>query len=254
MPYLSPPTLTRVEVESLLAVTRGHPRDHLVIALALGTGLRLGEIVELNVGDVYLLDGTPRTRVRLRAEIAKGGRVGDVFLPDALLPKLRRLRHHKAERRESLDPDAPLFCNQGRRRISKRRVQVAFRGWQVAAGFDRLYCFHACRHYADSWIMPSVLPYRSESGILRPWRCSPLGIIRGSSGRSTGGLSNGVPRTRLRVRTNDSGAFATGNRPEEEHPDYAASHGAEAQHSRGVPQSARHNPEVGMMTIMPISA
>src|SRR5262245_39502180 len=50
--------------------------------------------------------------------------------------------------RESLDPDAPLFCNQGRRRISKRRIQVAFRGWQVAAGFDRLYGFHACRHTA----------------------------------------------------------------------------------------------------------
>src|SRR5258706_4761987 len=90
MPYLSPPTLTRQEVESLLSVTRHHPRDHLIIAIALGTGLRLGEIVGLNVGDVYLPDGTPRTRIRLRAEIAKGGRVGDVFLPDALLPKLKR--------------------------------------------------------------------------------------------------------------------------------------------------------------------
>jgi len=148
MPYLSPPTPTRTEVESLLSVTRAHPRDHLVIALALGTGLRLGEIVGLNVGDVYLPDGTPRTRVRLRAEIAKGGRVGDVFLPDALLPKLRRFRRYKANRRESLEPDAPLLCSQSRWRISKRRVQVAFRGWQVAAGFDRLYPFHGLRHSA----------------------------------------------------------------------------------------------------------
>jgi integrase len=73
MPYLSPPTLTRSEVESLLQTTARHPRDHLTIALALGTGLRLGEIVGLDVGDVYLPEGTPRTRVRLRAEIAKGG-------------------------------------------------------------------------------------------------------------------------------------------------------------------------------------
>jgi integrase len=139
MPYLSPPTLTRQEVGSLLSVTRRHPRDHLIISIALGTGLRLGEIVGLNVGDVYLPDGTPRTRVRLRPEIAKGGRVGDVFLPDALLPKLRRFRRYKADRRESLEPDAPLLCSQSRWRISKRRVQRAFRGWQVAAGFDRLY-------------------------------------------------------------------------------------------------------------------
>jgi len=81
MPYLSPPTLTRSEVEAILAVTRSHPRDHLVIALALGTGPRLSEIVGLNVGDAYLSDGTPRTRVRPRAQIAKGGRAGDCFCP-----------------------------------------------------------------------------------------------------------------------------------------------------------------------------
>ena len=71
-----------------------------------------------------------------------------VFLPDALLPKLKRLRRHKIEHRESLELDAPLFCNQGRRRISKRRVQVCFREWQTKAGFDRLYPFHGLRHRA----------------------------------------------------------------------------------------------------------
>jgi len=39
-------------------------------------------------------------------------------------------------------------CFQSRVRISKRRVQVAFRTWQVKAGFDRLYSFHALRHTA----------------------------------------------------------------------------------------------------------
>ena len=34
------------------------------------------------------------------------------------------------------------------RRLSKRRVQVLFRAWQVIAGFDRLYPFHALRHTA----------------------------------------------------------------------------------------------------------
>jgi len=36
-------------------------------------------------------DGTPRVRVRIRAEIAKGRRAGDVFLPDRLAPKLRTI-------------------------------------------------------------------------------------------------------------------------------------------------------------------
>jgi site-specific recombinase XerC len=148
MPHLSPPTLTQTEQRAILRATVGSSRDHLIYSLALGTGLRLAEIVGMNVGDVYTSEGKPRTRVRLRAEIAKGGRAGDVFLPQALAAKLRRFWRYKVGRREGLQPDDPLFCSQSRRRISKRRVQVAFRTWQVRAGFDRLYPFHALRHTA----------------------------------------------------------------------------------------------------------
>jgi integrase len=148
MPYLSPPTLTHAEQRALLQATARHPRDHTIFSVALGTGLRLGEIVGLNVGDVFFDDGGPRIRMRLRREIAKGGRPGDVFLPDALVEKLVRFWSHKQARHERLDPTAPLFCNQGRRRISRRRVQVLFRAWQVVAGFSRLYMFHSLRHAA----------------------------------------------------------------------------------------------------------
>jgi len=53
MPHLSPPTLTHSEQKSILRATAPNPRDHLIYSLALGTGLRLAEIVGLNVGDVY---------------------------------------------------------------------------------------------------------------------------------------------------------------------------------------------------------
>ena len=71
-----------------------------------------------------------------------------MFLPDALIPKLRRFWGYKRTAGEGLGADAPLFCNQASDRISKRRVQIAFRRWQLAAGFDRLYPFHALRHTA----------------------------------------------------------------------------------------------------------
>ena len=70
MPFLSPPTLTKAEQETLVRVSSMHPRDHLIFSLALGTGLRLAEIVGLNVGDVFTADGQPRSRLRLRREIA----------------------------------------------------------------------------------------------------------------------------------------------------------------------------------------
>ena len=55
---------------------------------------------------------------------------------------------YEVRRGESLDPEAPLFCSQSGQRISKRRVQVVFRAWQLRAAFDRLYPFHALRHTA----------------------------------------------------------------------------------------------------------
>ena len=85
MPTLSPPTLTQGEQKAIFRATACHPRDHLIYSLALGTGLRLAEILGLDVGDVFAPDGTPRSRVRIRPEIAKGGRSGDIFLRDALL-------------------------------------------------------------------------------------------------------------------------------------------------------------------------
>jgi len=85
MSHLSPQTLSRAEQRVILRATIRNLRDHLIYSLALGTGLRLAEIVGLNLGDVYTPEGRPKNRVRLRPEIAKNGRAGDVFLPDALL-------------------------------------------------------------------------------------------------------------------------------------------------------------------------
>ena len=148
MPTLSPTTLTQAEQRTILRATAKNTRDHTIYSLALGTGLRLGEIVGLNVGDVFNGNGRPRTRVRIRREITKRGKAGDVFLPDKLVVKLKRFWAFKKERREGLADDAPLFCNQSRTRISKRRVQFAWREWQKRAGFDRLYPFHCTRHTA----------------------------------------------------------------------------------------------------------
>jgi integrase/recombinase XerC len=72
MPSLSPPPLTQGEQRAILRATGENPRDHLIYSLALGTGLRLAEIVGLNIGDLYTTDGKPRSRFRLRPDIAKG--------------------------------------------------------------------------------------------------------------------------------------------------------------------------------------
>lgn len=82
----SPPrTMTRHE-QLLLLRTTGQRfdgyRDHVLLSLALATGLREHELVALNVGDMLADDGKVRRRVQLRVfkrsrEDARGQDVGN---------------------------------------------------------------------------------------------------------------------------------------------------------------------------------
>ena len=146
--FRAPETMTAAEQAALLRATAAHtdPRDHVLYSMALGTGLRLRELLGLNVGDVSP-DGR-QVRRRVVLAVTKAGRRGEVFLPARLIPKLRRFLAWKHAHGESLEPDAPLFMSSQGRRLSPRAAQWRFAWWQERAGFDRRYNFHALRHSA----------------------------------------------------------------------------------------------------------
>ncbi len=160
----APHTLTSEEQRRLLDITARDEdalRDHMLFAFALGTGLRLHEILALNVGEVVLA-GRPRSRVRLR--VAKGGRTGDIFLPRRLQTKLRKYVVWKTRGGESVDAEAPLFMSLAGRRLSKRRAQQVFRIWPERAGLDQRHTFHRLRHTAVNQV------YRTTRDLLRTQR------------------------------------------------------------------------------------
>ena len=142
--------MTAAEQAALLAATAAHdaPRDHVLYSMALGTGLRLNELLGLNVGDVSPDGRTVRRRIVLRQATTKGGRRGEVFLPERLVPKLVKYLSWKRAIGQAVDPDAPLFVSGQGRRLSPRAAQWRFARWQARAGFDRRYNFHALRHSA----------------------------------------------------------------------------------------------------------
>ena len=146
-----PPTVLTPEEQSRLleAVAReGSRRDLALLALALGTGLRLSELVGLNVGDVTTKSGEVAWKVHLPKGITKGRRGGVAFLPE----KVRSvLADHLAPKRVigfSVTQKTPLFQSSQSRRLSTRRVQTIFVHWQRVAGFERPYHFHVLRHTA----------------------------------------------------------------------------------------------------------
>lgn len=152
----APTTLTDAETAMLLQATGradADYRDHMIISIALGTGLRVSEIVGLNVGDVRNGKGAKGVWV-LRPETTKGNVGGTVALPDRLRRKVSRYLKWKAERGESLVPGDPLFISRGGGRggatgglrLSVRASQAMFARWQPRCGFDRRVNFHSLRH------------------------------------------------------------------------------------------------------------
>ncbi len=111
-----PRTLTDLEQRLLLKVTgerRDGFRDHVIISVALGTGLREHELLALDLGDVFDDEGHARRRVILRVfkRSADEPAVQEVVLPDLMRAKLEKLRAWKKREGESLAPDAPLFVS-----------------------------------------------------------------------------------------------------------------------------------------------
>jgi integrase/recombinase XerC len=145
-----PKTLSPEEEARLLEVVaqRGCRRDLAILTLALTTGLRLRELVGLNVGDVTTRSGEVAWKVDLPKKITKGRRGGVAFLSERARAVLRDFLETKRVKRESTALTAPLFRSSYTRRLSLRRVQVIFARWQLEAGFDAHYNFHTLRHTA----------------------------------------------------------------------------------------------------------
>jgi site-specific recombinase XerC len=145
-----PRTLSAEEQTRLLEVVAraGSRRDLALLTVALGTGLRLRELVGLNVGDVTTKSGEVAWRVNLPKGITKGRRGGMAFLPERVRAVLAEHLASKRVAGESMAQKAPLFVSMQCHRLCTRRVQVIFAHWQEVAGFEHHYNFHSLRHAA----------------------------------------------------------------------------------------------------------
>lgn len=149
-------TLTDHEIGLVLRTTGSHRdgfRDHVIVSLALGTGLREHELLALDIGDVFDDVGRARRRVALRVfkRGAKRPANQEVLLSETVRAKLERWLKLR-RREETAGADAPLFMSNRGTRLSARQLRHAFKVWQERAGLDQRFNFHALRHTACSGV------------------------------------------------------------------------------------------------------
>jgi integrase/recombinase XerC len=137
-----PEVLSDVERERLHGVLvradgwRG-ARDPAILALLLGTGMRLANLVALDAADVHLDD-----RAVLIRRLKGGGEVRK-----ALSEAVRLRLASWLAARASFDAQCPaLFVSGQRRRLCSRQVQVIVRKRLREAGVERRLTVHGLRH------------------------------------------------------------------------------------------------------------
>lgn len=111
------------EKDKALSEDRKTPvKDWFLVSVAIETGLRVQEIADLSCGDFQMQNGHSMVLVRN----GKGGKRRLVHIRDKFRAKVLDFFNWKRSQRESVEPDAPVFCvNQ--RRMTKRALQNSYK-------------------------------------------------------------------------------------------------------------------------------
>jgi len=122
-----------------------------VIDLVSTTGLRVSEVVNLNVGDL-ILSGESKVWVR-DGKWRKEGTRESVTLNKRTTKHMREYLEYKKLVGESVEKDAPLFVSsRTRKRITVRGVQSLFKRAMIRAGLPSHYSIHALRHSYGTYL------------------------------------------------------------------------------------------------------
>ena len=138
----TPKYLTPQEVKLLVKAvsSRKGPtaaRDLVMLKLFLATGIRLAELVGLDIADVLIDDK------KIQLKQVKGGHAQERFLNTDIR---RTIRKYIRSRKKVITDCSALFLSNRNTRISVRQVQVRMKHWLQWAGLESRITVHGLRH------------------------------------------------------------------------------------------------------------
>ena len=128
-------TLTQTEIDKVLtyiATKSFAQRNRVMLLTSFWSGMRVGEIASLTVGDVMNADGSVKLEVRLAAEQTKGRHPRTVFIGEKLRLELERYMFA----RRVTDLEQPLFVTAGGRAFTANVLTQHFFWLYRKAGVD----------------------------------------------------------------------------------------------------------------------
>ena len=130
----------------------------LAIMLLCTTGMRVGELTRLTLGDIDAASGTIRV-------FGKGSRERTAFVTEPGLQEL--LRRHIAQReRSAAGPRDALLLNSNGARLTSQALRLRLRKLAERAGFDRRITPHMLRHTAATLLIEAGVDIRFVQRLL----------------------------------------------------------------------------------------
>ena len=134
LPKLSEKPITRLDQKEV-AVLLDAPierdektsvRDYTLLLFFLSTGIRVSELVGLNIGDINLSDKSFKVT-------RKGGKQAILYMTDELHGQMQEYLEHLKETNTSMNKSSPLFCSRINQRIGARSVQLLVKKYASSA-------------------------------------------------------------------------------------------------------------------------
>jgi integrase/recombinase XerD len=162
-----PRALSRKETSSLLSLARGPRRgrkpaghSHILdieIRLMIATGIRVGEMCKMQVGDVSADGSTLRIH-------GKGSRDRMVYVADSALQN--DLQKLASFRRRLVGADGPLLINRSGEKLRPHSFRSKLRSFAGQAGIERRVTPHMLRHTAATLLIESGVDIRIVQRLL----------------------------------------------------------------------------------------
>lgn len=139
------------------ATTDRFIRDKAIIELLFATGMRVGELVGLNVNDVDVEQGTALV-------LGKGGKERIVYLCSEATKKA--LKDYLVIRMKIGNEPKALFLNRFNTRLSATSIEKLFRNYQQKSGIKKRVTPHSMRHTMATMLLNNGADIRAVQEIL----------------------------------------------------------------------------------------
>lgn len=181
------------DLAKIKSVAESYPKYSLLFYIAESIGLRIHEILSLDLEMIFNRDDPPRIKSWIKVKV-KGGWVADVHLPAHVRSRIeayceiRKRELVGLAKRMGITPDAllrsgPLFCSYDGgvrvrkiKRLTRQAVWLEFRKIQKRAGITKFYHMHQFRHTCgtrlaeqthDPYVVARVLNHKGLAMALR---------------------------------------------------------------------------------------